>query len=79
MRKLYRTDETSYAYYVNETTDMAGDLFYAVIIPPPRDKIRRSCGKWADQKIIKEVLDDFGLNEEKREYRDNGETVVFGY
>lgn len=79
MRRSYRTDETNYQYFVDETKDRLDHDYFAVIIPAPRDKVRRSCGKWANSRIIKEVLDDFGLNEERRMYKDNGETVVYGY
>ena len=79
MRRLYRTDQSNYVYYVNETKDMAGEPYFAVIIPAPKQKIRRSCGKWANHKLIKEVLDDFGIDEEKRNYLDNGDVVVYGY
>ena len=79
MRTMYRTDETNYMYYVDETTDMGGEKYFAVIIPAPAQKIRRSCGKWANSKIIDEVIADFGLTEDSRKYKENGETVVFGY
>ena len=79
MRRTYRTDETNYMYYVDETKDICGQDYFAIIIPAPRQKIRRSCGKWANYKIIDEVIKDYGLTEEKRKYKDNGETVIYGY
>lgn len=78
-RRTLKTAESNYEYRVAETVDMVGDSYYAVTVPCPRDRIRRSCGKWANAKLVKEVLEDFGLTEERREYRENGETVVYGY
>jgi len=79
VERSLRTTNSNYAYRVQETTDMAGLAYYAVIIPPPRDKIRRSCGKWPNNFLCAEVIEDFGLEEEKREYRDDGKVVVYGY
>lgn len=79
MRRSYRTDETGYMYYVDETTDVCGNNYFAVIIPAPPQKIRRSCGKWANHKIINECITDFGMTEDSRKYKENGETVVYGY
>lgn len=76
--KSYGTENSNYPYYVQETKDMVGDPYYAVIIPPTQQKIRRSCGKWPNNSICREVLDDFGLVEERREYRDDGRVVVYG-
>jgi len=74
----YRTEQSNYAYRVQETTDAMGITYFAVIIPSPRDKIRRSCGKWANNKLCNEVIEDFGLNEERREYRNDGKVVIYG-
>ena len=79
MRRSYKTDKSDYTYYVNETKDMTGKDYFALTVPCPRYKPRRSCGKWANSRLINECIQDFGLTEDWREYRDNGETVIFGY
>lgn len=79
MRRAYKTEETGYTYYVSKTVDMAGNSYFAVVVPAPRQKIRRSCGKWANHKIIQECISDFGLDEEERKYKENGETVIYGF
>ena len=79
MAGTYRTDESDYQYKVAETKDYAGDPYFAITIPCPRNLCRRAGRRWANSRLVKEVLEDFGLEEDRREYRNNGDTVVFGW
>lgn len=80
MRRVvnYQTDNSNYPYSVEELKNHDNAVEFVMVVPPPRDMIRRSCKKWPNSFLVSECIDDFGLTETDRHYNDDGTVTVFG-